>query len=235
MFKKKTKLIHLILYFVTIGYLYYFHFKLYGSVLETAFFYIVFVPPVIFVLRYLFIEKISDKIPNKYITILFWSLFSILFVISLYEIYRNPYKIYLYFYIITFGVCVLARKKRTLNVIYSLLLALSIFAVTILFQGVSGICTLNHAKTELLNENYNNLQWVGACQPEVVSTIFNRTTDLEKSGLTKKEQSVDFYLFYGEQDNKKYGLFFSPLERKLFRKYEVNSKKDLLGYKSNSK
>ena len=51
--KRKTNLIQLLLYFMTIGYLYYFHFKLYGSVLETGFFYIVFVPPVVFFIRYL--------------------------------------------------------------------------------------------------------------------------------------------------------------------------------------
>lgn len=67
-----------------------------------------------------------------------------------------------------------------------------------------------------------NIQWIGASSPEMVSSLFYGTANLKESGLTVSEEKMDFYLFYGEKGQKKYGLYFSPLEGTI-KQYEVRS------------
>ncbi len=227
-FKNRLMILDAFLYFVTIAYLYHIHYKVYGSTIDTAFHVIVWVPIITFIIHF-FLGKgrqSGNKNLNNNIQILFWLFFGGIFVIALFWLLKDPYILSLHYYIGIFIVylieTIMIKNKQRVNEIMIPSIFIIVLIITVTFRSFCGIYTLSQAKEQLQKDQYVNIQWIGASSPEMVSTLFSGTANLKFSDLTSSEKKIDFYLFYGEKNQKKFGLYFSPSEGTV-RQYEIRN------------
>ena len=229
-FKNRLIILDTFLYFVTIAYLYHIHYKVYGSTIDMAFHVIVWVPVISFVIHFFFDKWWQSRNKNLNnninIQILFWLFFGCIFVIVLFCLLKSPYILSSYYYIGIFIAylieTIMIKNKQRVNEIVIPSMFIIVLIITVTFRSLCGIYTLSQAKEQLQKDQYVNIQWIGASSPEMVSTLFSGTANLKFSDLTWSEKKMDFYLFYGEKNQKKFGLYFSPSEGTI-RQYEVRN------------
>lgn len=99
--------------------------------------------------------------------------------------------------------------------------------ITAVFCLAAGFSTRQQAEAILEKDGFTGVEWVQTCETEVVSLVFFQTAHAAEPDMTAKEQQMDFYLFYGEKDQKGYCLVFSPAENELFRMVEIADKGEI--------
>ena len=99
--------------------------------------------------------------------------------------------------------------------------------ITAVFCLASGFSTRQQAEAMLERDGFISGEWVQAGKTEAVSSVFFRTAHAVEPDMTVREQQVDFYLFYGEKNQKSYCLVFSPAENKLFRPVEIGGREEI--------
>ena len=146
---------------------------------------------------------------------------------SRYHLIRYYFYGAVFYYLI---LCILEKKdilpEKRLRFLYWLGLG-ELAGITAVFCLASGFSTRQQAEAVLEKNGFTGVEWVQTCETEMVSSVFFQTAHAAEPDMTAKERQVDFYLFYGEKDQKGYCLVFIPAENELFRMVEVGGREEI--------